>query len=307
VTTPTELAVQSGGTSLHVEIDEAEGQVPTFLFVNGLNLTIHHWRSQRAGLSSAGRLVFYDHRGHGRSGKTSWRRATIRQTALDLKAVIDAVATGGPLVLVGHSMGGTVIAALATEHPELFGGTVTGVALVESLPGRWGDVSYGLGMKVSRPLVVLSRLLGPVRLLSAACFWAVNSVAVRIRPQWAPTSPRVRAADRARGRTTLWGVIMSASTLTFTALSTDAMVCDHSQALPVVGRAAALVVAGTDDPYIPDETKTRLAELIPGAKLLVVADGGHSSHRRRADLVNAELISLAARAVPRAGTEQAPA
>lgn len=287
------------GTSLHVEIDGADRSGPVFVFVNGLNLTIHHWRSQRAGLAGAGRLVFYDHRGHGRSGRASWRTATLRQSAQDLKAVLEATAAGEPVVLVAHSMGATVVTALASEYPELFGDSVAGVALLEALPGRWGDVSYGLGARITRPLVALSTLLAPFQPLSAFVFWLVNKVTAFVRPSLAPTSARVRAPGQARGRTAVWGgVVMSASTLTFTALVTDAMVKDYSDALPSMGRAAVLVVAGTDDPYIPDQAKIRLSELIPGAKLLLVEDGGHSSHRREAELVNAELVKLAARAAP---------
>jgi pimeloyl-ACP methyl ester carboxylesterase len=281
------------GTGLHVEIDGAGRPGPVFVFVNGLNLTIHHWRSQRTGLAGAGRLVFYDHRGHGRSGRASWRTATIRQAARDLKAVLDATAREESVILVGHSMGATVISALAAEHPELFGDWIAGVALLEGLPGRWGDVTYGLGSRVSRPMVALSTLLAPLQPLSAVAFWLVHRVMVFLRPSLAPIPARVRAAGRARGRTTLWGVVMSASTLAFTALFTDSMVRDYSGALPVVGRAATLVVAGTADPYIPDQAKVRLTELIPGARLLLVQGGGHSSHRRQADLVNAELRRLA--------------
>ncbi|MGW1297349.1 alpha/beta fold hydrolase [Streptomyces sp. NPDC002533] len=285
------------GTGLHVEVDGADRAGPVFVFVNGLNLTIHHWRSQRTGLAGAGRLVFYDHRGHGRSGRATWRTATLRQSALDLKAVLEATAPGEPVVLVAHSMGATAVTALASECPELFGDSVAGVALLEALPGRWGDVSYGLGIRLARPLVALATLLAPFQSVSAFMFWLVNRATVLVRPSLAPTAPQRRAAGRARGRNTVWGgVVMSASTLTFTALVTDSMVKDYSAALPTVGRAAALVVAGTGDPYIPDRAKTRLAELIPGARLLLVENGGHSSHRRQADLVNAELMELAARA-----------
>ena len=36
----------------------------------------------------------------------------------DLLAVLDAVVPDGPVVLVGHSMGGMTVVALAEEHPE---------------------------------------------------------------------------------------------------------------------------------------------------------------------------------------------
>ena len=47
----------------------------------------------------------------------------------------------GPLVLVGHSMGGMTIMALADQQPELFGDRVIGVALVATSPGRLAEVT----------------------------------------------------------------------------------------------------------------------------------------------------------------------
>ena len=36
------------------------------------------------------------------------------------------------MVLIGHSMGGMTIMALADHHPELFGDRIVGVALVST-------------------------------------------------------------------------------------------------------------------------------------------------------------------------------
>ena len=54
------------------------------------------------------------------------RPVTIDQLGRDLKAVIDAAAPEGPLVLVGHSMGGMTVMALADQYPELVRERVVG-------------------------------------------------------------------------------------------------------------------------------------------------------------------------------------
>jgi len=64
-------------------------------------------------------MVFYDHRSHGRSGRSSHENATVEQLARDLLTVADALAPDQQLVLMGHSMGGIAIIALAELHPEL--------------------------------------------------------------------------------------------------------------------------------------------------------------------------------------------
>ena len=84
-------------------------------------------------------MVFWDQRSHGRSGRSDLTHATIDQLGDDLLAVLEATtAPGRPVVLVGHSMGGMTIMALADRHPELFGDRVVGVALRQHLLGRAG-------------------------------------------------------------------------------------------------------------------------------------------------------------------------
>ena len=64
-------------------------------------------------------------------------------------------ASPGPCVLVGHSMGGMSIIALAEQHPELFGDKVVGVGLISTTaggldPGRilFPMLPLGLGGRV---------------------------------------------------------------------------------------------------------------------------------------------------------------
>ena len=95
------------------------------------------------------RTVYWDQRSHGRSergacpgGRTA--PVTIDQLGRDLKAVIDAAAPEGPMVLVGHSMGGMTMMALADQFPELIRERVVGVAFVGTSSGRLGEVNFGL-------------------------------------------------------------------------------------------------------------------------------------------------------------------
>jgi pimeloyl-ACP methyl ester carboxylesterase len=65
------------------------------------------------------RVVTYDHRGHGCSTKTgSLEGYTIRQLADDLAAFLEAVG-GGPVDLLGHSMGGRVVMTMVLARPDL--------------------------------------------------------------------------------------------------------------------------------------------------------------------------------------------
>ena len=118
------------GVDLHVEFDGDPDAALTVVFSHGFTARLAEWELQRAALRDRARLVFWDQRGHGRSGWTPLTAATIDRTGQDLGAVLDATTPTGPVVLVGHSMGGMSVMALARQRPELFGTRVVGVFLL---------------------------------------------------------------------------------------------------------------------------------------------------------------------------------
>src|SRR3977135_3259446 len=66
----------------------------------------------------------------GPGGRAPVSRAQLGE---DLYAVLRATSPGpAPVVLVGHSMGGMTIMALAADHPELFGTKVIGTVLISA-------------------------------------------------------------------------------------------------------------------------------------------------------------------------------
>src|SRR6478735_6539176 len=158
--------VADDGTPLHVEVDEVP-EVPkrrgrkqqpplTVIFAHGYALEMDCWHFQREHYRGQVRTVFYDQRSHGRSGRSPRGNATIDQLGRDLLSVMDVVAPEGPIVLVGHSMGGMTVVALAEQHPELFGDRIVGTALISTTAG---------GLEPSRilfPMVPAWGSAGPV-------------------------------------------------------------------------------------------------------------------------------------------------
>jgi pimeloyl-ACP methyl ester carboxylesterase len=146
--------VADDGVSLHVEVDELDpAPAPTgrrsrrqgddaglpapltVVFIHGYALNLDCWHFQRAAYRGLVRTVFYDQRSHGRSGRSDAKHATIEQLASDLVSVLEHTAPDGPVVLIGHSMGGMTIVALAEKHPELFGDRIVGVGLISTTAG----------------------------------------------------------------------------------------------------------------------------------------------------------------------------
>jgi pimeloyl-ACP methyl ester carboxylesterase len=159
-------AYADDGTELYYEVDEAEPEASlaprrrrlfgrkapapvTVVFSHGYCLNQDSWHFQRAALRGVVRTVHWDQRSHGRSGRgvaqlEDRTPVTIDQLGRDLLAVIEAAVPEGPIVLVGHSMGGMTVMALADHFPELIRDRVVAVALVGTSSGRLGEVNFGL-------------------------------------------------------------------------------------------------------------------------------------------------------------------
>ena len=100
------------------------------VFVHGSALRTDLWHYQLPGLGDH-RLVFYDLRGHGASREKGTARFSIEQLARDLVEVIDDAGLD-EVVVIGHSIGGMVALDLAHARPDLLGGRVKGLVLVNT-------------------------------------------------------------------------------------------------------------------------------------------------------------------------------
>ncbi|MET8623153.1 alpha/beta hydrolase [Kitasatospora sp. NPDC004669] len=283
----------------------------TVVFCHGYCLNQDSWHFQRAALREGMRLVFWDQRSHGRSERSrsylAGEPAGIDQLGGDLKAVLDAVAPTGPLVLVGHSMGGMAVMALADLHPELFRDRVAGVALVGTLAGDWDEVSLGLprvGAKLFKKVAPgVIRLLGrQVELVEATRRVGSDVASVFYR------------------RFSFGGKDVDPGVVRFVEQLLDATPIDvvaefypvfgaHEkyEALNALRGLPALVLAGTKDLLTPATHSEAMAERLPGAELVLVEDAGHLVLLERPGLVDHELARLLCRAAGFAGAAPLPA
>jgi alpha-beta hydrolase superfamily lysophospholipase len=109
----------SDGIKLHLDDWPAPGNARgTVLVVHGLGEHVGRYRALAAELNTAGwNVAGYDHRGHGRSDGKRGRIAQDDSMLRDLAAAIDHFRARfpGPLVLLGHSMGGLVVGRFVAE------------------------------------------------------------------------------------------------------------------------------------------------------------------------------------------------
>jgi pimeloyl-ACP methyl ester carboxylesterase len=119
--------IDAAGVRLWVEPGAAGA--PPVLLIAGLGYASWCWHELRERLGRELALTAFDNRGAGRSDKPAGPY-TIAQLADDAAAVIDA-AGGGPVAVLGHSMGGYIALTLALRHPR----KVRSLVLVGTSPG----------------------------------------------------------------------------------------------------------------------------------------------------------------------------
>ncbi len=295
------------GVPLHVEIDEppATGKESgpdappplTIVFCHGYTLNQDCWHFQRAGLGQH-RLVFWDQRDHGRSGRSAAGVASIERLGADLDLVIKAVAPGDmPVLLVGHSMGGMTIMALAGQHPGLFGTKVTGVALISTAAS---------GLSAGSPWMP-----GPVRpVLTRALPVVLRGAATGYRAMLVERSRRV-AGDLSFLSTRFIGfgdprvhpavvdfleqMIRSTPIEVVAAFGEALYAVDMRGNLPILGRVPVITLTGGRDRLVSPALGLELAEAIPSAELVWVPGAGHALILEAPEVVNEAITGLIAR------------
>jgi pimeloyl-ACP methyl ester carboxylesterase len=300
------IVLADDGVPLHVEVDEPpeggrRGDAPlTFVLSHGYALTLDSWHYQRLALRGRGRLVLWDQRGHGRSGTGPPDASTIDQVGADLAAVIEEVAPEGPLVLLGHSMGGMTVMALAAKRPELFAERVVGVGLLSTSAGGLGDLDLGLpgfGRVAVRAAPLAARVIARSPGLAAqgrrvssdleALLVRRYSFASDVAPALVRFSTGMIAATRFE--------VISDFLPTFAGH-------DKRDALAAMADAEVLVLVGDHDMLIPAGHSEDIASRLPAAEHVVVRHGGHLVLLEHPRVVDAHVLELAERAAQVART-----
>ena len=290
------------GLALSVEeLDPADGAAPelTVVLVHGYTLDRRAWLFQRHELAQSTaprvRQVLYDHRSHGRSGRSPRAACTIEQLGRDLHAVIHAAAPEGPVVLIGHSLGGMTIMALAEHDPELFAERVCGVAFLNTSAGDIGRSG------LPRPFLSRRNPLMPV---------------ARQLSRWEP-SARVIDRGREAGRNLIWSMTRALSFgdesvhpalvelvyMMIRATSFEIMTDfleefgrhDRYAALAGLQYVKALVLGTDGDRMIQYQHSEAIAALLPHAELVHIPAAGHLMMLEQPKLVNEHLLGLLSR------------
>jgi pimeloyl-ACP methyl ester carboxylesterase len=117
------LFVEVVGQKLEVR-DGVVVERPTVVLLHGGPMWDHlTLRTDFEPLADVAQLVFYDHRGLGRSDRSDRAHWTLKQWAADLAALLDKLGIAKPIVL-GQSFGGMVAQQFAIDHPDRYAGLI---------------------------------------------------------------------------------------------------------------------------------------------------------------------------------------
>jgi pimeloyl-ACP methyl ester carboxylesterase len=278
------------------ELGPTDAQV-TVVFAHGFCLRMGAFHFQRMRLSEEWgpqvRMIFYDQRGHGQSGEASPDTYTLTQLGMDLETVMQVIAPRGPVVLVGHSMGGMTVLAHARQYPQHYGTRIVGAALISS--AAEGVTKSPLGEILRNPALeairftarsapklvhrgrnVTRSLIGPI--LQAASYSDVN------------VSPSVVAFSEK--------MMLATPIPTLVEFLHALEVHDETAALPTLAKIPTLIACGDHDLVTPDEYSRKIAGALPQAELVTVAGAGHLVLLARPEPINEGLVRLVRRATP---------
>ena len=236
------------------------------------------------GLAEQFRLVFYDQRGRGRSfAGEGPESVTIASEVEDLDRV--RVWTGSTsIALIGHSWGGLLAMEYAIRHSD----RVSHLVLMNTAPASHRDMLVLRRELASRRGPEGSRRMAELAADPAYLAGDVDAEAEYYRIHFGTTVRRADQLDeiirRLRVGFTPAGIVAARAiedelyAQTWSAEDYDLFPELRALSIPT------LVIRGEDD-FVPAEVMHRIANAIPRARFVEIADTGHFSYLERPQLV----------------------
>jgi aminoacrylate hydrolase len=246
---------------------EAHGSGEPLFLVSGLGGTAAYWKPNLPALAAKYRVIVHDHRGAGNSAHSKIRYSVDQMTD-DLVRLMDHLKIERAH-LVGHSTGGAIGQTLAITRPERLKKLV--------LFATWTKAD-----KFFRQLFAARRALltevGKEAYVRAGTLFLYP-------PSW------IKANER---------MIEERESLTIAAFAPPEVVASRIDAIVAFDRTAelsrirtpTLVLCAKDDFITPAYFSEQLAQMIPGAQLVLMPQGGHCASETVLEAFNATLLTF---------------
>jgi len=252
------------------------GSGPPLVLCHGVTLSNRVWVKQLETLPEQGFTVYaVDSRGHGES-KSGSSGHSVANLARDLATVLEELDLSDA-VLVGHSMGGIAVQALAAYHPEIVDLRARGLVLLSTLARTVFSDARRLHRLVERH---------GDRLPDFGTLMARRNLGFFLARIGFGSNPKPSHVELARQ------MIESCDAET-TRLATRALL--GLDLVPDIARIdlPTLVIGGTADLLTPPAESRRIARTIPGARLVMLEGGGHMLMLERTDEVDRLIVEFA--------------
>ncbi|MGI5148352.1 alpha/beta fold hydrolase [Plantactinospora sp. CA-294935] len=289
----------SDGVRLHVDVSGPDTAPLTVVLLHGWTLDGRTWHRQLTALretyGATVRVVCYDARGHGRSGPTTLRSATLARLGDDLAEVLAQVAPTGPVVLVGHSMGGMTVMEYAHRHPADFARRVAGLVFVATTAEGHTHTGYGVPAPLARLIRVTETTCAG--LLARCGGWRTPAPLLHaLRPtlRWLLFGD---VCDPADIRLTT-SAVARASFVSIGGFRPSIGAQQRLETLATLGDLPVAALVGDRDRLTPPPCTVSISEALPSAALTVCPGAGHMLMLERPDEVTTALRSVVDRVRP---------
>ena len=231
--------------------------VPCLVMHGGLGVDHTQFREWLDPLGDVLHLIYYDHRGNGRSGRPPIETLTLDQLVADADA-LRAHLGYQQIAVIGHSYGGCLALLYALRHPQ----RVSHLLLVGTT-AAW-DYFDELALEVQRRGVDTEVVSALVNLPATDAQMAHDQLAI------APLAfhpHNVHLAARVLGGT-IWNAAANVRSRQLASLFNVRSRLRHIS-------APTLVLAGREDFFCPPAQAARLRAGIPGSRLVIFERSGH--------------------------------
>lgn len=244
------------------------------VFVHGYGCDQNMWRLMTPYFKATHKVVLYDQMGAGQSDLAAYDKAkyaTLEGYADDLIAVCEWL-DDGPVIVVAHSISGTIALLAAKRRPELFARLI----MLGPSPCFINDGNYVGGFDRAE----IDEMLDFLQLNHAA--WSAQMAPIIMGN---PDRPELAAELRASFCRTDPRVARQFARTTF--------LSDHRADLPAVA-TPTLILQCDDDVVAPLSVGNYMQAAMPNADLVILRSAGHCPHISSAPLVAETIIAYLA-------------
>jgi pimeloyl-ACP methyl ester carboxylesterase len=280
------------GSTLHVEA-EGPTDAPTLVLTHGWGFDASAWCHIRRQLPASFRLLLWDLPGMGASTSFGDGVYQIERFAENLHLL--TLRAQGPVVLVGHSIGGMTMLTFCRRYPALLGSKVKGLILIDTtftMPLRTTAGAHllpQLQKPIAKAILHVNRLLWPaVWLMNWQSYLNGTSHLVTRLVSFSRDVTRGELDFAARFTTTQHPGVVAKGILATLDWDESATL----EGIPV----PTTVIVGKEDRLTVPQASHYIASTVPDGKLSEITPAGHSGIVEESDAYAAAIAVGAARA-----------